>query len=280
MEKYSLLPQQLLYEGTITKLNLFKPSVLGVEDILRVHTAEYWEKLNNGKLSKQEIRRTGFPFSPELVLRERTINQGTIECALFAIKYGISMNIAGGTHHAFADRGEGFCLLNDQAIAAAHLLHHKYASKILIIDLDVHQGNGTAKIFENNNDVFTFSMHGENNYPGKKESSDFDIALPTGTGDFEYLSLLYDGLCKVDGLFQPDFIFYQSGVDVLGSDALGKLALTISGTKERDKMVIEFATSKGIPMVVCMGGGYSPKLSTIIEAHANTFRLAQEYLYQ
>jgi acetoin utilization deacetylase AcuC-like enzyme len=204
---------------------------------------------------------------------------GTLQCALYALKYGISMNIAGGTHHAFTNCGEGFCLLNDNAIAANYLLKNNLAYRILIVDLDVHQGNGTAEIFQNNNKVFTFSMHGEKNYPLHKEKSDLDIELPDGINDKQYLDLLVPALNKCIELHEPDFIFYQCGVDVLASDKLGRLALSINGCKERDKIVLELAKKHKIPIVCSMGGGYSEKISDIVEAHANTYRLAQQIFF-
>ena len=194
MEKYELLPEQLLYEGTVTENNFFSPNLLSEEDILAIHKEEYWHKLKNLTLSRKEERRTGFPLSAALVERERIINQGTIDAANFALQYGVSMNIAGGTHHAFTDRGEGFCLLNDIAIAALYLLKNKKAKKILVVDLDVHQGNGTAEIFRHNPDVFTFSMHGKGNYPMQKEKSDLDIELEDKTDDKTYLRVLRENL--------------------------------------------------------------------------------------
>ncbi|GAB4332699.1 MAG: histone deacetylase [Flammeovirgaceae bacterium] len=279
MEKYTLLPEQLIYEGTVTEQNFFSPNAALEKDILLTHHLEYWQKLKHQTLSPSEIRKTGFPMSESLVLRERIINQGTIDCALFALKNGISMNIAGGTHHAFADRGEGFCLLNDIAMAANYLIHQKGIQKILVVDLDVHQGNGTAKLFENEPRVFTFSMHGERNYPIQKEKSDLDIGLKDGTDDVTYLKILQETLPKLIEEVQPSFIFYQSGVDVLKTDKLGKLGLTLQGCKERDKIVLSLCHKNKIPIVASMGGGYSEKLSIIIEAHANTFRLAQEIFF-
>ena len=279
MIKYDLLPQQLLHEGTISAKNLFTPDVLSAEDILKVHVSPYWDKLVQGNLSRSEERKIGFPFSRSLLQRERIINQGTIDCAYFALESGVSMNIAGGTHHAYTDRGEGFCILNDQAIAAQHLIDNKLCERVLIVDLDVHQGNGTAEIFSANTNVFTFSMHGERNYPLRKASSDVDIGLADDTGDQEYLECLNEVLPRLISAFKPDFIFYQSGVDVLETDKLGRLSMTKAGTKERDRLVLETASLNEIPVVVCMGGGYSERIQDIVEAHANTFRLAQEIYF-
>jgi len=276
MAKYELLPQQLLYEGTLQEENFFQPEPLPEVDILTTHCKAYWHKLKNLALSPSEVRKTGFPLSESLVEREITIAQGTIDCALFAKQYGVAMNIAGGTHHAFTDRGEGFCLLNDVAIAANYLLRHNLAKKILIVDLDVHQGNGTAEIFRDNPQVFTFSMHGEKNYPLHKEKSDLDIALPDGIDDTNYLKILYETLPKLIATHEPDFMFYNSGVDILKTDKLGRLGVSLQGCKQRDRFVLETAYKNQIPMAISMGGGYSEKLADIIEAHSNTFRLAQE----
>ena len=279
MAKYTLLPEQLQYEGTISQSNLFSPEILPEEKILRTHDAGYWCKLKNQELDRREERRTGFPLSCELVRRERIIMQGTVECALYALEYGVSMNLAGGTHHAFTDRGEGFCLLNDIAIAANHLLDEGHVKKILVVDLDVHQGNGTAQIFRNEPRVFTFSMHGAHNYPMHKESSDLDIGLADGTDDSTYLALLDVNLNELVQRVAPEFIFFQSGVDVLATDKLGRLGLTLEGCKRRDQFVLELCKRNEIPVAASMGGGYSEKIAHIVEAHANTYRLAQDIFF-
>jgi acetoin utilization deacetylase AcuC-like enzyme len=279
MSKYEVLPQQLLYEGTITDENIFKPMPLAEKWITLTHDSNYWQRLNALLLTPQEIRRIGFPLTRELVDREITIANGTIQCALFARMYGVAMNIAGGTHHAFTNKGEGFCLLNDIAIAANYLLNEKLAKQILVVDLDVHQGNGTAQIFKNDSRVFTFSMHGANNYPLFKEESDLDIGMPDFANDLVYLKTLEAHLKNLLDQVQPDFIFYQSGVDILETDKLGKLSITREGCKQRDRIVLEAARQHKIPLVASMGGGYSPDFKDIIEAHANTFRIAQELFF-
>ncbi|MCL6259878.1 histone deacetylase [Aquiflexum sp. TKW24L] len=279
MEKYNLLPEQLLYEGTVAESNFFTPLEMEDRWVLTTHDLSYFEKLKSLSLSKSEIRKTGFPLSQELIEREIHIMNGSVQAAEFALQYGIAMNIAGGTHHAFAERGEGFCLLNDIAIASNYLIDNGLAKRILVVDLDVHQGNGTAKIFEKNPAVFTFSMHGASNYPMHKETSDLDIGLPDNIDDIQYLKILKETLPKLIDSFEPDFIMFQSGVDVLGSDKLGRLGLTIAGCRERDKTVLELAKNHSIPIMCCMGGGYSEKISLIIEAHANTFRLAQDLYF-
>lgn len=278
MEKYDLLPEQLLYEGLIARENLFTPQPCNEEAILRVHEQIYYEKLLTLKLDKQDIRRSGFPLSKALVEREVLIAGGTVECVHFAMLHGISMNIAGGTHHAFTDRPEGFCLLNDQAIAAQYALDHGIVNSVLIVDLDVHQGNGTAKIFEKNERVFTFSMHGKHNYPLRKERSDLDVALDDKVTDEEYLEKLYINIKKIITQFTPDFVFYQAGVDILKSDQLGRLGVSLLGCQMRDEFVINTFREKEIPIVICMGGGYSPKIGHIVDAHAQTFRIAAQHL--
>jgi acetoin utilization deacetylase AcuC-like enzyme len=279
MSKYEILPQQLLYEGTIKSENIFHPSPLEERWILNTHDVDYWNKLSTLSLAAQEIRRTGFPLTTELVQREIVIANGTVQCALHALRFGIAMNIAGGTHHAFTNRGEGFCLLNDIAIAAKYLLQNGLVKRILVVDLDVHQGNGTAQIFRDDNRVFTFSMHGAHNYPLIKEISDLDIALPDYSDDNFYLSVLDANLKNLLDQVQPDFIFYQSGVDILDTDKLGRLNVSREGCKQRDQLVLKSAKENRIPLVASMGGGYSPDLRDIIEAHANTFRLAQEIFF-
>ena len=276
MLKYDLLPKQLLHEGTAENADFFEPDTANIDDILAVHSKDYVDSLLNLSLDAKAIRKIGFPLSAELIERELRIAQGTILGCELALKHGVAFNIAGGTHHAFTDSGEAFCLLNDQAIAAKYLLHHNLATKILIVDLDVHQGNGTAEIFRNDFRVFTFSMHGKNNYPFKKEVSDLDIPLNDGTTDSEFLAILSERLPQLITSENPDFIFYLAGVDILKTDKLGKLACTIEGAKERDKIVLSLGKNREIPVQVSMGGGYSPDIKTIIEAHANTFRVARQ----
>ncbi|CAM1367856.1 histone deacetylase family protein [Tenacibaculum xiamenense] len=279
MMKYDLLPQQLLHEGTCVEANFFTPEIPNNKHFFTVHTPEYFFDLLNITLSKRDERKIGFPLTEQLVAREMIIADGTMKATHYALENGIAMNIAGGTHHAFSDRGEGFCLLNDQAVAAKYLQQQKLANKILIVDLDVHQGNGTAEIFNNDDSVFTFSMHGKTNYPFHKEQSDLDIPLENNTSDSEYLSILKKTLPELIKKVQPDFIFYQSGVDILESDKLGKLSLSIEGCKERDYFVLQTCHDEEIPVVCSMGGGYSEDLKIIVEAHANTYRLAQEIYF-
>lgn len=275
MLKYELLPKQLLHEGTAETSDFFEPKIVDIKHVLAVHDSVYVNDLCGLKLDAKAIRKIGFPLSNQLVEREFRIAEGTIQGCKLALEHGIAFNIAGGTHHAFANSGEAFCMLNDQAIAAQYLLDHQIATKILIVDLDVHQGNGTAKIFENNVNVFTFSMHGRTNYPFRKETSDLDIALDDGATDGEFLSILKNILPKLIDSQKPDFVFYLAGVDILGTDRLGKLNCTLDGCKQRDEMVLKTCQKLEIPVQVSMGGGYSPEIKTIIEAHANTYRVAR-----
>ena len=279
MEKYELLPQQLLYEGTCSEANFFEPEMPSEKYILNVHTEAYFNDLKNLTLDKRAARKIGFPLSETLVKRGQIIAQGTMQGCEYAFEHGIAMNIAGGTHHSYTDHGEGFCIFNDQAIAARYLQSKGLAKKILIVDLDVHQGNGTAEIFQNDDSVFTFSMHGAGNYPFKKEVSDLDIPIPDGSGDAYYLSKLKETLPQLIETVQPDFIFYLSGVDILETDKLGRLNCTVDGCKERDRFVFETIKKLEIPLQVSMGGGYSPDIKIIIDAHANTFRLAQDLFF-
>ena len=274
MLKYELIPEQLIHEGTCTKANFFNPISCLEEVVLYTHDKAYLDKLLQQKLSPSEQRKIGFPQSPALIQRELIIAQGTIDAALHALNNEIALNIAGGTHHAFAERGEGFCLLNDIAIAANYLLRNQLRSKILIIDLDVHQGNGTAKLMENEPRVFTFSMHGAANYPFHKEKSDLDIGLQDGTTSDEYLSILGEALPNLIESVKPDFAFYLAGVDILSTDKFGKLKVSIEACKQRDAFVFAQLKKHQIPVTVVLGGGYSPDVKIIVEAHCNTFRLA------
>lgn len=275
MIKYELLPMQLLHEGIVSESDFFSPELPDLQYILAVHEKEYVNHLLNLTLDSRAARKIGFPLSSELIERELRIAQGTILGCEKALSSRIAFNIAGGTHHAYSNRGEAFCLLNDQAIGAQYLLGKKLASKVLIIDLDVHQGNGTAEIFQNNHNVFTFSVHGKSNYPFKKETSDLDIALPDKIGDGEYLKIISDIVPKLIDKEKPDFIFYLSGVDILDSDKLGKLGCSIEGCKKRDEIILSHCNKLKIPVQCSMGGGYSPEIKTIIEAHTNTYRIAK-----
>jgi acetoin utilization deacetylase AcuC-like enzyme len=275
MEKYVLLPQQLIREGIVSEQDFFIPEPVALEYVYAVHQQEYIDQFIQGKLSTQAARRIGFEQTPLLVERELRLVQGTLLGASRALDTGIAFNIAGGTHHAGYDFGEGFCMINDQAVAAQYLLNHTAVKQILIIDLDVHQGNGTANIFQQEPRVYTFSMHGKNNYPFRKEQSDWDIALEDATTDDVYLNHLEHALAKLINEVKPGFIFYQAGVDILQEDKMGRMACTLEGCRERDELVLAIARKHSIPLQCSMGGGYAPQIKTIIEAHTNTYRVAQ-----
>ena len=274
MLKYELIPEQLLHEGTVQQSNFFEPELVAESDIITTHDEQYWLQLKNLTLSPKDQRRIGFPLNKQLIERELRIARGTIDGALLALKYGVAFNVAGGTHHAGSNWGEGFCMLNDQAIAANYLLGNNLANRILIVDLDVHQGNGTAEIFLHEPRVFTFSMHGDKNFPFRKEKSDLDIPLADQTNDEEYLTKLDLLLPQLFKKHQPDFVFYLAGVDVLATDKLGKLALSKDACKQRDQIVFETCLKNQVPIQVSMGGGYSEDIKVIVDAHCNTFRVA------
>lgn len=279
MQKYRLIPECLIEEGVLSEDNFFAPDKLTEEEILTTHTLEYWQKLKTQTLSRKEARAIGFEMTPELVERGRYIAHATYECALYAKQYGVSLNVAGGTHHSFTDHGEGFCVFNDVCIASNLLLSRGEAERVLVVDLDVHQGNGNASIMANEPRVFVFSMHGEKNYPFRKPPSDLDIELANDTDDETYLTQLKQTLPNLIAEHKPDLIFYQSAVDVLATDKLGKLALTPEGCKQRDDFVLRQARDNNIPIAVVMGGGYSEDVEDVVEAHCNTFRLAKQLFF-
>jgi acetoin utilization deacetylase AcuC-like enzyme len=241
-----------------------------------VHDPAYLEAVRSGTVAKEIQRRIGFPWSPEMVARSRRSVGATIAAANVALEDGVAANLAGGTHHSFADRGEGFCVFNDVAVATRVLQRDSHARRIAIVDLDVHQGNGTASIFAGDDSVFTFSMHGEKNFPFKKEISDLDVALADGTGDDEYLSLLRGHLDAVLNRHQPDFVFYLAGADPYEGDRLGRLKMTIDGLRERDEIVLGACGKAGLPVAVTMSGGYANDVDAIVTIHANTIRVAAE----
>lgn len=279
MEKYGLLPKQLLLEGVVEQESFFQPEIPDDKYILAVHQKDYYKNFCKLTLDRKAIRKIGFPLTADLVKRERIIMEGTMKAAEFALENHIGMTISGGTHHAYTDHGEGFCMLHDQAIAARYLQSKNLAKKILFVDLDVHQGNGTAQIFSQDESVFTFSMHGKKNYPFKKEKSDLDIELEDQTADETYLKILKQTLPQLIEKEKPDFIFYQSGVDILKTDKLGRLSCTIEGCQKRDEFVFETIQKHQIPVQVSMGGGYSPEIKHIVEAHTNTFKMADKVYF-
>ncbi|WP_432481458.1 histone deacetylase family protein [Moraxella sp. ZY200743] len=271
MAKYALLPKKLLADDIAKLSQFFTPTMATVDEILTTHTANYWHALNTQTLPPKDCRKIGLPMSQELIDRERLVVGATIECAKYALTDGISLSTSGGTHHAFADSGEGFCILNDVCVASHVLLDQGLTKKILILDLDVHQGNGNASIMADNANVFVMSMHGEKNYPYHKPKLDLDIHLADSMSDDEYLSLLTQHLPKVLDGFNPDFVFYQAGVDVLADDRLGRINLTMNGLYERERYVIQTLFDKGLPTVVTMGGGYAPDIDVIVQGHSLVF---------
>ncbi len=274
MPKYRLVRERLLEEGSITEQQLIEPELAADEDILLVHTEDYWFRCVRGELTAQEVRRIGFPWSEGLVNRSRASLQGTILAAKQALRDGVASNLAGGTHHAYPDHGEGYCLLNDIAIAARVLWRDGLVERIAVIDCDVHQGNGTAAIFKDDPDVYTFSIHGEKNFPARKEQSNLDIHLPDGVGDEEYLAVLQRHVPRILDDFKPDFVFYQAGVDPFERDRLGRLKLTLDGLKRRDEFVISMCRDRNLPVATTMGGGYAKDINDTVEAHCNTIRVA------
>ena len=272
MLKYELIPDQLLYEGLVSEEHFFSPKKIKEKWVEKAHDRNYIQNLKSLSLTKSEIRKTGFPLTKELVEREYMITEGSRLCVDYALEFGAAANIAGGTHHAFRNKGEGFCLFNDVAVASYYALEKFYMDQILVVDLDVHQGNGTASIFGKENRVYTFSMHGKKNYPFKKEISDLDVELYDGIKDDEYLKKLEHTIKKLDATLNPDLIFYISGVDILSTDKLGRLNVSREGCKKRDEIVYEFAQKNNIPIVTSMGGGYSEKIYDIVEAHCNTYK--------
>jgi acetoin utilization deacetylase AcuC-like enzyme len=276
MKKFSGLHSYLLSEDIFSESSFIGPGMVDFANLCTVHTQRYGEGVWTGNLTKKEIRRMGLPWSRELAIRSRLAVQGTINAGLMALQDGIAGNLAGGTHHAMPDHGEGFCVYNDVAVAIKVLRNSKWAKRILVLDCDVHQGNGTAEIFRNEPDVYTFSIHGEKNYPFVKPPSTYDIGLPDNTGDREYIITLTDALDKIFGEFTPDLVFYLAGIDPLETDHFGRLSLTLKGLEERDRLVMETVTRKEIPLVLLLSGGYAPTLQQTVEAHAIMYRAAAE----
>lgn len=275
MEKYQLVPERLLAQDILHLEELVEPEAAAVADVLRVHTSTYVDALLTGTLDRKALLRLGLPWSEALIRRAFVVLGGTYEAARAALAEGVSANLAGGTHHAFADHGEGYCIFNDHVVTLRQLRAEGSAKRFLIIDLDVHQGNGTAVLCHDDADVFTFSMHSENNYPARKERSSWDIGLPDGTTDEQYLEILAKALPQLLAQFSPEIILYQAGVDVLAGDRFGKLALSLSGVAVRDHTVCDFARRAGIPLVVTLGGGYARDISRIVEAHCQTVAIAK-----
>jgi len=274
MAKYSRLRERILAEGLVSPDHLHEAPLAAIEDLRLVHDTGYVDAVLTGTVAPEIQRRIGFPWSPQMVERSRRSVGATIAAAHAALDEGVAANLAGGTHHAFADRGEGFCVFNDVAVAARMLQRDELSRRIAIIDLDVHQGNGTAAIFNGDASVFTFSMHGDKNFPFKKEASDLDVPLADGTGDDEYLSLLQLHLTAVLNRHQPDFVFYLAGADPFEGDRLGRIKMTIDGLRRRDEIVMEACTRARLPIAISMSGGYANDVDAIVTIHTNTIRVA------
>jgi acetoin utilization deacetylase AcuC-like enzyme len=275
IQKYRLVREQLLAERTLSPEELLEPALAAPTDLRLVHTEDYWQRLTSGTLPESAIRRLGLPWSEALVRRSRASVQGTLTTARIAIRDGIAVNLAGGTHHAFPDRGEGYCALNDIAIAIRCLQHDGWIQRMAVIDCDVHQGNGTAAIFADEPDVYTFSIHGANNYPLVKVPGTLDISLPDGTGDDEYLRALEPVLPRILSEFRPGLVFYLAGVDPHEGDRLGRLRLTHAGLRQRDELVLRACRDASIPVAVTLGGGYGQDIQDTVEAHCNTVQAAR-----
>lgn len=278
IRKFELVRDKLLREGTLSQKNFAEPQPASISDALLVHTEDYITRLRAGALTPREIRRLGLPWTKGLVRRSFRAVGGTIAASQYALQHGIGSNLAGGTHHSFPDRGEGFCVLNDVAIAI-HVLRRKgSAQRFGIVDLDVHQGNGTAEIFQNDDDVFTFSMHGVKNYPLFKIPSKLDVELNDGTSDDEYLNTLANYLPRVFD-HKPDMIFYLGGADPYEKDKLGRLSLTMDGLQKRDEFVLVQSKERNIPIVTTMSGGYAENINDTVEIHCNTIRTVKKVFY-
>lgn len=275
MEKYRMLREKLLEDSILTPEELFEPELPAREIIILAHSAEYYDAFASGTVDPKIIRRIGLPWSNELFRRSLASVGGAIGSARSAMECGIGGNLAGGTHHAFRDYGEGFCVFNDFAVVILHLIKCGMIHRAAIVDLDVHQGNGNSAILGHNPDVFIFSMHGAKNYPFTKVKSTIDIELADGTGDEEYLSLLKKNLSAIFE-WKPDIVLYQAGVDPLAEDSLGRLSLTLNGLMERDRLVLSECKKHGIPVSLGLGGGYSKPISHTIEAYAGTYRVVKQ----
>ena len=274
IRKFELVRDRLLREGTLAPSEIVEPREAAVEDVLLVHTEDYVTRLRAGALTARELRRLGLPWSKALVRRSFLATAGTIAAARFALADGVGANLAGGTHHAFPDHGEGFCVLNDVAVAVRVLRRDRLVRRAAVVDLDVHQGNGTAFIFDGDEEVFTFSMHGAKNYPLFKIRSSLDVELADGTADDEYLGALARHLPRVFA-HAPEIVFYLGGADPFAGDRLGRLALTFEGLRARDRAVLTECRARGVPVATVMSGGYAADVNDTVEIHCNTIRAAK-----
>jgi acetoin utilization deacetylase AcuC-like enzyme len=277
VSKYTLLRERIMAARVIKPDDLQIPEPAGDDDILRAHDPDYWQRLQKGKLTEKEIRRVGLPWSPEIVIRARHSAGATIEACRAALNEGVGVNLGGGTHHASRDRGQGYCWLNDSVIASRAMQAEKLARRILIIDCDVHQGNGTAAILENDPTIFTFSIHGKNNFPFHKEQSDLDIALDDGTGDEAYLDALNTGLSQSMEAVKADLAIYLAGADPYDDDRYGRLSLSKSGLASRDCLVFQYCRKARLPLAVTMAGGYARNIADTVDLHFQTIMAAVEF---
>jgi acetoin utilization deacetylase AcuC-like enzyme len=278
LEKYALLRDRVLREGLVEATCMHEPERAPLDAVLRVHQPGYVARLGDGSLSAHEQRRLGFPWSPSLVERSFRAAGGTLEAADAALTDGVSINLAGGTHHAFPDRGEGFCVFNDVAIAIRALQAAGRIRRAAVIDLDVHQGNGTHHIFAGDESVFTFSMHGRRNYPFHKVAGSLDLELEDETGDEAYLEALGPALPEVLQRARPDLVLYLAGADPHEGDRLGRLRLSFEGLLRRDHLVLSQCREVGIPVAITIAGGYGKDIATTVAAHTGTVRAAREYV--
>ncbi len=276
MEKYRLLRDLV---ATYSDIELIEPAAATNQDLLRAHDVDYIEAVTQGKLSEAQVREIGFPWTEAMVERSRRSAGATIAACLSALTEGVSVNLAGGTHHAYADKGSGFCVFNDAAVAARYV-QALQPTRVAVIDLDVHQGNGTAAILGRDSSCFTLSLHGEKNFPFRKEDSHLDIGLPDGCGDDEYLKILQDALIELERRFTPELIIYLAGADPHEGDRLGRLKLTMHGMAERDRLVLGFARELRCPIAIAMAGGYGRNIQTTVDVHHQTIQLALQYHQQ
>ena len=277
MAKYALIRDRVLAEGLVAPANMHDPPRVDVDDLLLVHTPEYVERVTTGTLPPAEQRRIGLPWSPLFVERAYRVVRGTVEAAAAALERGVAFNLAGGTHHAFPDRGEGFCTFNDVGVAIRRLQRAGLVRRAAVVDLDVHQGNGTHAVFAGDPTVFTFSMHGAKNFPFHKVPGSLDVELDDGTGDDQYLALLADALPRVLAASQPDLVVYLAGSDPHENDRLGRLCLTFGGLRRRDRLVLEACRDVGIPVCLTIAGGYGRDVDETVAAHVNTVRIAADF---
>jgi acetoin utilization deacetylase AcuC-like enzyme len=275
MEKYSRLRERLLNSGDFTAADFQLPYAASDEELARAHDLDYIHQVSRGTLSEKAQKAIGFPWSPGMVERSRRSAGATLCACRAALEDGVSANLAGGTHHAFRGRGEGFCVFNDAAIAARAMQAEGRARRVLIVDCDVHQGNGTAAILRGDESIFTFSIHGARNFPFEKEESDLDIELPDDCTDDAYLQRLEEGLSTAFDLARPDLVIYLAGADPYHDDRLGRLGLSIEGLLERDRRVFAQARSLGLPAAIAMAGGYARRIDDTVAIHANTITLAR-----